>query len=158
MTRIMLAIMSVLLLVACNIDNQAKIEEEETVEANKEYDALAENEVDMAKKLNELNINEFELEVEYSGNKEYKAEIYKKYDGSHQVSIKNELSNTTVTGQEAFDDLFPKLQQLHVNSDSKQGDLVEQVLQAFDLPSDYEEFEVEIEFTDGKKVEVNRKN
>src|SRR5699024_1279993 len=158
MKKAIVSILTVFLLVACNVNNQDKIEEEETVEANKGYDTLAENEVDIAKKLNELNIAEFELEIEYSGNKEYNAEIDKKDDGSYQVTIKNELSNTSLTGQEAFDDLYPRLQDLHVHSDSNQDDLVQQVLQAFDLPSDYEEFEIEIEFSDGKKLEVNIDN
>src|SRR5699024_8705683 len=108
-------------------------------------DAVDDNE-EATKKMKELNIEEIEIEVEYAGNEEYEAEIELKSDGTYTSELEDNLNNEYLKGQEAFDKLYPMVKELDLDPDSSKEEVFDQVLKAFDLDSNYEELEVEIDF------------
>lgn len=117
---------------------------------NQKQDAVDDNEA-VTTKMKELNIKEIEIELEYTGNQEYEAEIEVGLDGTYTAELEDDLNNEYLKGQQAFDKIYPMVEKLDLTPESTKEDVFNQVLQAFDLGSDYEEIEVEMEFYDSDK-------
>src|SRR5699024_5077529 len=138
-----------------NSDKDADQDENASPDADKEDDQ-ASDKSSMESKMEDLGYKEFELEVEYANHKEYEAEI-KQDNGKVEAELEDELNNVDIEGQEAFDKIYPNMKKLDIEKDTKKSEVISQTLKAFDLKDDYEEFEVEITFNDGSKLEVEDK-
>lgn len=108
---------------------------------------------DEVAKMEKLDYVEFELEVEYAGDKEYEAELELKSDQRVKAEIEDELKGVEVKGPKAFEQLYPLVEQLTITPDTPKEEAIQEVLQVFELDAGYEEFEVEITFKDGTKIE-----
>ncbi|HLQ74302.1 MAG TPA: YusW family protein [Bacillota bacterium] len=167
-------LLSLLLITACGDEEKEDIEqpsdepeteevetdEESTDEDDKEELHLdeAQSDEDMQVMMEELNFYEFELEVEYSDDKEFEVEIEHHDDGRVEAEVEDELSDLEIEDDlKAFNYIFPKVKELDITQETSKEDAIEQVLAAFDLSADYEEFELEIEFTDGTEIEFEDK-
>lgn len=106
---------------------------------------------DMKKEMDELDYSDFELEVSYGNDQEYEAEIEQK-SGKIQADLEDEINGMDVNGQEAFDNIYPKVKKLNVDRDTEKTEVIKQVLEAFELEDDYQKFEVEFKFKDGTKL------
>lgn len=155
MRKYLLSVLMVLLMVtfsACGPNNN-----DETIknnEANKDNEtAKSDESLDIGEKMAELGFAEFKVEIDYADDKEYKADIEKRANGDYKVEVEDELTNTFLKGQDAFDHLYPILQKLEINSDSTKEEVISTVLDAFGLEENYVEFEVDIVFSDGTKLE-----
>lgn len=115
------------------------------------------NAVDMNEKMKDINFAEIEIEIDYGNDQEYEAEVEKGSSGNYKAKVEDELSNTYLKGDEAFEHLYPLLQDLDITSDTSKEDMISAILTAFDLEDNYEEFDVEVIFHDGKKVEYEDK-
>jgi len=104
-----------------------------------------------------LDFYEIELEVEYVDGKEYEIEIEKDDNRPYEAKIEDELNDVYLQGREAFDEIYPKVEQLQISKDSEQVDVVEQVLNIFDLPDNYKKFEIEVKFNDGSELDFEIK-
>lgn len=113
--------------------------------------------LDINEKMKELSFAEIELNVEYSEKEEYEAEVEKKSTGEYKAEVEDDITNIYLKGEEAFEHLHPILQGLNINSDSTKQEVIDAVLESFDLADDYKEFEVEITFQDGTKMEYEDK-
>ncbi|MGE7603699.1 YusW family protein [Peribacillus sp. NPDC097675] len=92
----------------------------------------------------------FNLEVDYEGkNNDYEAE-YDTMGAKTEASIEDELNKHEVKGDEAMEELTPILEKLEFTQDSKDDEVVQEVTKAFDLKEGYEEFELEVTYSDGK--------
>lgn len=107
--------------------------------------------------MDELQYEEFELQVEYADHTEYEAEIEKKADGSIKAEIEDSLKGVEQKGPGAFNELFPILEQLDITQQTDKEQAIANTLSAFNLPTDYTEFELEIRFKDGTKIEYEEK-
>lgn len=119
--------------------------------ANTETD---QNSDQMKSDMDQLSFKEIEVEISYGHDQEYEAEIEQDENEPIKAKIEDELNQNNLKGQEAFDDLYPKVKQLDLTKDSTKEETVSQVLKAFDLQDNYEKFEVEITFNDGSKLDV----
>lgn len=108
-------------------------------------------------KMKELEFAEFELEVEYDDDKEYEAEIEKKPSGEYKSELEDELTNTHLKGDEAFDHIYPILEKLSFGKDAPMDEVIDETLQAFELDANYDEFEIEVTFHDGTELEYEDK-
>lgn len=108
-------------------------------------------------KMEALPFVEFNLEVEYANNQEYEAEIDQHKNEWISANVEDELNNVFLQGREAFDEIYPRIETLDVSMDSDQTELITQTLEAFDLPTDYKKFELEVEFNDGRELEIEDK-
>ena len=108
---------------------------------------------DMQARMDELDYIEFELEVEYAGDTEYEVEIEQKKVGLIKAEIEDSLNHVEKKGVEAFNELFPLVQELNITQQTKKEDAISKVLTTFDLPTDYTKFDLEITFNDGTKIE-----
>ena len=71
-----------------------------------------------------------------------------------EAKVEDDLNNAFLQGKDAFDHIFERAKKLEITNESSDQDVIKQVLQSFDLPKDYTEFEIEITFNDGKKLDV----
>lgn len=107
---------------------------------------------DMKSKMDELDYDEFELEVDYGPDSEYEVEI-EKDNNRIESEVEDELNGEYLEGQDAFDNIYPKVKKLTIDQSTNKEEAIEQVLEAFDLNTDYTEIEIEITFKDGTKIE-----
>src|SRR5690625_1229744 len=106
----------------------------------------------MAEKMSSLDFYEFELEVEYADGREYEAEIEQDSQKPYKAEIEDQLNNIYLKGLDAFNNIFERIEQLSVSSTSDHEDVIQQVLDLFELPNDYVEFELELDFNDGSEL------
>ena len=115
------------------------------------------NQDDMQKKMGDLEYVDFELGVDYADHQEYEAELEKNSDDSIDAEIEDSLNNVKKKGSEAFNELYPMVKQLTITQQTNKQDAIQEVMKVFNLPKDYTEFEVEIRFKDGTKIEFEDK-
>lgn len=137
-------------------DNTAEESEQEAddsaVEDDTESDSDTADSDDMKSKMDELDYVDFELEVDYGQDKEYEAEIEQK-NGNVKADLEDEINGEDLNGQEAFDKVYPLVEQLTIDKDTEKEDAISEVLDVFDLEDNYTKFELEITFSDGVKME-----
>lgn len=112
---------------------------------------------DMQKKMDELPYAEIELEVDYGKNNEYEAEIEQDEGRPIEAEVEDEVNDVYLKGEEAFDELYPKVKALSIDKDTDKDDAIKDALETFDLDEDYEKFEIEITFNDGSELEYEDK-
>lgn len=117
-------------------------------EATKDNDA----DRDMRQQMEELPFTKFEIGIEYSGDIEYEAEI-KLRNNQVEAELENEIEGVYMKGPEAFDIIFPIVKELNIEKDTEKSEVINSTLDAFGLDHDYVEYELEIEYDDGTKVE-----
>lgn len=122
-------------------------------ESSETADENAESGVDMAEQMKQIDFAEFELDVEYNDDKEYDVEIDKDSSGMYKAEVDDELNNKKLKGDEAFEYIYPLLKNISITPESTKDEVIKAVLQAFDLDTNYDEFDVEFIFHDGTKVE-----
>jgi len=135
-------------------DDENMDDEDNTTDNNNETDAASDD--DMKQKMDELDYTDFQLEVDYGKNKEYEAEIEQDNDRI-EADLEDEINGVDVNGEEAFNKIYPKVKKLTIDANTNKDDAIMEVLKAFDLDPDYNKFELELTFKDGKKVEFEDK-
>lgn len=149
-------------------ENAANDNEKETTNDNtdKNNESADENnttndvtdEEEMKEKMSQLDYIDFELEVDYESDKEYEAEIEQnKEKGTIKADLEDEINGEDLKGIEAFNKIYPLVEQLTINQDTDKEDAIAEILDVFDLDDDYEKFEVEITFSDGTEIEFEDK-
>lgn len=153
-----------LLLVGCGAEgeqvNEGAVVQEEigtTDASNTEQSANASNPLDMQEMMDELEYAEFELEVEYAGDTEYEVEIEQKNVGTVKARIEDSLNHVEKNGADAISELQPLVQKLTITKESNRDEVISEVLTTFNLPTEYTNFDLEITFNDGTKVEFEDK-
>ena len=141
--------------------NEMSVQNDSSVtnEADKNTDSATEqnvntsNQDDMQKKMDEIEYADFGLSVDYVRHQEYEAELEKNSDNSVEAEIEDTLNNVKKKGSDAFNELFPLVKQLTITQQTSKADAIQEVMNVFNLPTGYEEFELEIRFKDGTKIE-----
>jgi len=108
--------------------------------------------------MEELGLAEIEIKVEYPNDNEYELEIDKSSQGNYEVELDDEINNIKLKGMDAFDTILPNLEKLDITKESSKEDVIAQVIEAFELNDDYEEYDIEVIFSDGTKMEFESDN
>ena len=111
------------------------------------------DQADMQSKMDELDYTEFNLSVDYTNQEEYEAELEKNSDNSIEADIDDSINNVKKKGSDAFNELYPLVKQLTIVQETNKEEAINDVLKIFNLKDDYSEFDLEITFKDGKKIE-----
>lgn len=97
---------------------------------------------------------EFELEIELQDREKYDIEFEVK--GEQFEAFYKVPGSSPLYGDEAKAMIDPLFEQLQLNPDINKRDLQEQILSIFTIdPDQVREFELEIEFSDGSKIEID---
>lgn len=105
-----------------------------------------------------LNFTEIEIDISYGEDRDFELSIDRDDDtGRYEIEIEDDINNTLFKGREALDQIFPRLETLEITKDSEDMDVIEQVLNAFDLPDDYHEFDIEVIFDDGSRIDFEHR-
>ncbi len=128
-----------------------------TNEQNANSDATTSNQDDMQQKMDEIDYADFGLSVDYANNDEYEAELEKNSNNSVEAEIDDTLNQVKKKGSDAFNELYPLVKQLTITKETSKEEAIQEVMKVFNLPEDYKEFELEIRFKDGTKIEFEDK-
>lgn len=116
------------------------------------------DQADMEAQLENLNFHDIEIEISYGEDREFELSLDRDDDDNRiDAEIEDEINNVFFEGRDAFEHIFPKLESLELSSDSAEEEVIEQVLNAFDLPNDYDKFEIEVYFNDGKRIDFEHR-
>lgn len=140
-----------------NMDGDTADKSDNTNDTNGKNQAGSDQ--DMIDKMDNLAYAEFEMEVDYGKNNDYTAEIEQdKNQNMIESEVEDEVKeNIDIMGQKAFDKVYPNIKNLTIDRNTSKKDAINETLQAFDLESDYKEFEMGITFQDGTKIEFEDK-
>ncbi|CAM4297611.1 hypothetical protein BAMA_07535 [Bacillus manliponensis] len=102
-----------------------------------------------------LNFNNFDLGVDYQdAAKDYEAEYQAKTDTeAMEAKIQDPKANGVLTGDEAMNKVQPLLEQLKFDKNTTDQEVIDEVINVFQLDKDYQKFDLEVVFTDGTKKE-----
>ena len=117
----------------------------------------ADDQADMQSKMDELDYTEFNLGVDYANLKEYDVELEKNSDNSIEADIDDSINNVKKKGSDAFNELYPLVKQLTIVQETTKEEAIKEVLKVFNLADNYSEFDLEITFKDGTKIEFEDK-
>ena len=95
--------------------------------------------------------------MDYANNEEYEAELEKNSNNSIEAEIADTLNQVKKKGSDAFNELYPLVKQLTITQETSKEEAIQEVMKVFNLPEDYKEFELEIRFKDGTKIEFEDK-
>lgn len=92
--------------------------------------------------------DDYELEVEFElySNGWYKAEVEIELDDSDEVEL---------TGRKALNYLLPIFSNMNLKANMSQEEIITAVIDAFDWDYDYEEFELEVYFGNGARIDID---
>ncbi|CAG9621695.1 YusW family protein [Sutcliffiella rhizosphaerae] len=97
----------------------------------------------------------FDLEVEYENNTKFEVEF--EAEGNGEAEVEDGINNNFLQGDEAYKMLSPLMGQLDFVQNAETNDVIIQVLDVFGLQDDYQEFELEVIFSDGTKKKYEDK-
>lgn len=106
----------------------------------------------MEEKLGSSFFKEIEVDIKFPNDIDYEFDITRD-DGIIEAKVEDDISNRKIYGREAFDFIFERLKDVSIDKESSFDSIKEQLISAFDLSNDYSEFEVDITFQDGTKIE-----
>lgn len=136
-------------LVACGDDDDvtkvpknAPVEDPETIDNNNNNESAALNSPENPI----FNFTHFELDVQYADNKSYEVSYENEVTGV-EAKIEDEVNNHTELGNDAMDTLTPIFQSFTFDATTANEDVTKEILQKFNLPDNYQEFELKVKFS-----------
>lgn len=126
-------------------------------EAAQEAEPAQDDDQYMRKKLEEVDFREIDIDIDYADRKEFEADIDYHESRAIEAKVENELNNELFRGKEAFDYIFDRIKDIDFSSGRSDADIIADIISAFDLPDDYQKFEIEIEFNDGTEREIEHR-
>lgn len=104
----------------------------------------------------ELGVTSFELKIDTADHKDA-IEATLEIDGSRIDAVYvNRIEPKKLKGDKAYDELKPKIKDSDLTEDMSKDDVIEKVTKAFDV-KDYTKFDLDVEFSDGKRKEFTDK-
>jgi hypothetical protein len=110
--------------------------------------------------LNDLTIVSFDLEVERGDDDDHDLDIsFDPLDDDDWDDLDVEIdyegrSDVDLEGEAALDYLLPILEDLEIDAEMSDEAIIDAVLDAFDWTLDYEDFELEVRFADGSRIDI----
>ena len=102
-----------------------------------------------------FNFTHFDLDIKYAENVSYEVD-YENEASRAEATIDDEVNKSKVEGNEATNILIPIFESFTFDATTDSDAVIDEVLQKFNQPANYLEFELEIRFADGTKKEYHR--
>ena len=104
---------------------------------------------------NSFDFTHFSLDVDYAGAQEFDVE-YENEQSGVEASYEDDVNNNRYYGNDAYDRMELVFQSFKFNKDTSEDEVIKEVLNAFNLPEDYKEFDLEVRFADGTEKEYKK--
>lgn len=102
-----------------------------------------------------FNFTHFDLDIKYADNISYEVD-YENEASRAEATIDDEVNKSKVEGNEATNILVPIFESFTFDATTDSDAVIDEVLQKFNQPANYLEFELEIQFADGTVKEYYR--
>lgn len=102
------------------------------------------------------NFTKFDLSVDFADNKSFEVDYDNESTGT-EAKIEDDFSNKVITGNEAMDSLVTHFEKFTFDASTAEDKIIDEVLNSFNLSTDYKDFELDIRFADGVEKEINNK-
>ena len=99
-------------------------------------------------KMDRLPFTEFNLQIKYDS-KKYEIKLERKSNGHYDVMLNDELKQIKQINRDAFDHIYPMLNDLSISNESDETEIIQDILNVFNLEHTYDHFQVKITFNDG---------
>lgn len=103
----------------------------------------------------DFDFTHFSLDVDYAGAQEFDVE-YENEQSGVEASYEDDVNNNRYYGNDAYDRMESVFRTFKFNKDTSEDEVIKEVLNAFNLPEDYKDFDLEIRFADGTEKEYKK--
>ncbi|WP_404404235.1 YusW family protein [Jeotgalibacillus malaysiensis] len=101
---------------------------------------------------------EFDMDADYEGN-DNDFEISYDSEGSQvEASYENERDMLTMSGDDAFQEIQPVLSEFDFTTETPDDEVIDRVIEGFEVEEGFQSIEIEIKFEDGTEKEYQRGN
>ena len=97
----------------------------------------------------------FSLDVDYANAQDFDVE-YENEQSGVEASYEDNINNEQFYGNDAYDRMESVFQSFKFNKDTSEDEVIKEVLNAFNLPEDYQKFDLEVRFADGTEKEYKK--
>jgi hypothetical protein len=108
--------------------------------------------------LNNLPFIKFDLEIEGDDDDNELEVEFELYSNGYKAEVEIELDDhkeVELSGERALDYLLPIFKAMDLNASMSQEEIINAVIDAFDWNYGYEEFELEVRFRNGARIEID---
>ncbi|MCJ8009897.1 YusW family protein [Lederbergia wuyishanensis] len=113
------------------------------------------NDQEAADRMKELNFSKFDLEVQYDNDQDIDFEYEQRSDnGDYKAELEDTINDRKLKGVEAFSMIYTQLKGLDINENTPKEEVIQEFLKRFNLSENYNSFELEYTFKDGRKMEI----
>lgn len=99
----------------------------------------------------------FSLDVDYSEAQDFDVD-YENEQSGVEASYEDNVNNEQFYGNDAYDRLESVFQSFKFDKNTSDDEVISEVLNAFNLPEDYQKFDLEVRFADGTEKEYHKGN
>jgi len=104
---------------------------------------------------NSFDFTHFSLDVDYSATQEFDVE-YENEQSGVEASYEDDVNNERHYGNEAYNRMESAFQSFKFDKNTSDDEVISEVLKAFNLPEDYQKFDLEVRFADGTEKEYHK--
>lgn len=104
---------------------------------------------------NAFDFTHFSLDVDYADAQDFDVE-YENEQSGVEASYEDDVNNEQFYGNDAYDRMESVFQSFKFNKDTSEDEVIKEVLNAFNLPEDYQKFDLEVRFADGTEKEYKK--
>ena len=147
---------SIIVMAACGGNDDETVTEPantETTEENQNETGTANDQSDAS---STISFKEFEMDVDYEGN-DNDFEVSYESEGNVEAVYEDERNMMMLAGDDAYQEIEPALSSLDINADTSNEEVIQAVIDAFEVEEGYQSIEIEITFEDGTKKEYEQR-
>ena len=101
---------------------------------------------------NSFDFTEFSLDVDYSATQDFEVE-YENDESGVEASYKDDVNNEKLYGNDAYGKIESMFKSFTFDKNTSEDEVISEVLKAFNVPEDYQQFDLEVRFADGTEKE-----
>ena len=105
-----------------------------------------------------FSFEKFDLDVEYGDGESFEVDYAEKNNGQIEADWEDERNNESLTDVEAMEKIKPVFDSFSFNEESSETEVINEVVDGFELNNDYTDFELEIDFPNNTEKEYEDHN
>lgn len=148
-----IGLFSMVLLTACNLDGDPEDETrmgDDTLENLVEETKEDEEEFEITEAEVPFIFTDFELDVNIDNDKDIEFEVeFQREDNMIKAEYEDEVAGVKLKGEAAYEKIKPLLEALKIDENTTEEDTIQEVIDVFEIPENFEDLELKIEFSDG---------